>query len=381
MRKTLLVSLTLCGWVLSQSFFNTQGLGELSSPADAAVVGMGGTAALSYLNPGFNIDLSRARFTGTTVGAGAIGSIGDDSRLIGTARPAGFHTAVPLPFGTHLLLNLTERFNQDFDVWTESTPGRSYRHHVVSRGGIYGAGAGLAWSLPGRTCVGIEYTRLLGTARENWSLELSGGNYASTDTIEVGYSANAFKAGASVDVGRVRIGAAWQSGIDLVAQSTRHVHGIIEDSIATYAIALPHMAVLGVGVHATNRLDLNAGFEYRPWSSITVDGAGGETWQDAWRASAGAGIGLPRDYVLRVGYSYQDFYFRTATDNFGGLKTVSEHRLHLGTSIPIPKFGSLDIAAEIARRGNGHLTETAGRLLLSLSYHEGWLKRTRRWGS
>ena len=63
-----------------------------------------------------------------------------------------------------------------------------------------------------------------------------------------------------------------------------------------------------------------------------------------------------------------------------GNEPITDHRLHLGTSIPIPKFGSLDIAAELSRRDGGYLSETSGYLTLTLAYHEAWLKRTRHWG-
>jgi len=59
---------------------------------------------------------------------------------------------------------------------------------------------------------------------------------------------------------------------------------------------------------------------------------------------------------------------------------ITENAVHLGTSIPIPKFGSLDVSGEVLLRSSPVLDEVAGRLMLTLSYTEAWTKRTRRWG-
>jgi len=88
---------------------------------------------------------------------------------------------------------------------------------------------------------------------------------------------------------------------------------------------------------------------------------------------------------VRVGYSRQTWYYSAVDTYFDpGFQfhnlPITEDGVHLGTSIPIPKFGSLDVSGEILLRHSPVLDEVAGRLMLTLSYSEAWAKRTRRWG-
>ncbi len=366
--------LALLTTALGQSYFNMRGLGQISPPADARIIGLGAPAALSYLNPGILVHLPKASFTGTTEAAGTLGSESGQNRFFGTVRPAGFHSAIPLPLNSRLLLGIDQRFNQDFDVWSESLPDTAYRYHVVGRGGIYALRAGLAKSLFGIASIGIEYNRLIGGSREDWKFELSEGHYVSTDTVELNYSGDALRIGASVQTNLFTLAAHYQPTIKLTAQSSRRVHGVIEDSINTYRLALPNAVALGASVKPLERLIFAAGLDYRPWSGLTVNDTAFQGNRDALRLCIGSRY-LLGSIPLRLGFSYQPWYYSAA-----GNQAIIEHRLHLGTSIPIPKFGSLDIAAQISRRSAGQLTETAGSLVLSLAYHEAWLKRTRRWG-
>lgn len=83
---------------------------------------------------------------------------------------------------------------------------------------------------------------------------------------------------------------------------------------------------------------------------------------------------------MRVGYSRQTWYYDAGTFYLQHPAPITENGIHLGTSVPIPKFGSLDISGEVLFRSSFVLKETAGRLMLTLAYSEAWTKRTRRWG-
>jgi hypothetical protein len=369
----------LLGLAAGQSFFNARALGEPAGPAEARIVGVGGPAALSWLNPGILVDLDQTAFGLSVLGNGTIGGSPSGNRFIGTARPAGFHAAVPLPLNTRLRLGLDERFNQDFDTWADSAPGQTWRYQVTGRGGIYSLRAGLAWSFLGVGCIGVEYGRLVGAAREDWRFQVPGG-YESTDTLEIDYFGNTVKAGFAGQTERFSLAASFTPGYELTARSLKKVHGVVEDSVRTSHVGLPWRVDVGAGVNLLERLDLVFGAEYRPWSGMTLnDTLPGWGTRDAWRFSGAAEIGLTDRHPLRVGYSYTDWYYG-AVDPDGGTTPVTAHALHLGTSLPIPSFGSIDIGTELARRSGGGLTEYAGRLMLTLSYREAWERRTRRWG-
>ncbi len=351
-----------------------RGLGEINPPADARIMSLGSPAALSYLNPGILVHLDKTCFNGTALAIGTIGSETGQNRFIGNIRPAGFHSAVPLPLNSRLVMGIDQRFNQDFDVWSELLSDTAYRYHIVGRGGIHALRAGIAHSMFKTGCIGIEYNRLVGSSREDWRFETLEGAYVSIDTIELTYSGNALKIGASVQAELFSIAGFYEPSVRLNAKSSRRVHGVVKDSIKDYKIKLPNLFALGATVNPFEKLVLVAGLEYRPWSGITVNNTASESNRDAIRFCFGSACPVG-PVQLRLGYSYQPWYYTAA-----GNEPITDHRLHLGTSIPIPKFGSLDIAAELSRRDGGYLSETSGYLTLTLAYHEAWLKRTRHWG-
>ena len=169
--------------VLGQSFFNSRGLGEITPAGEARIAGLAEPSALSTLNPGIFVGLDRTSFHVTAIGLATLGTQGANSRLLPNARPAAFNVATPLPFGARLFGGISQKFSQDFDVWSESLADTAYRRHIVGRGGIYALRAGLAKSLFGKVCLGAEFSHVMGGSRENWRFELDNGNYTSTDTI------------------------------------------------------------------------------------------------------------------------------------------------------------------------------------------------------
>lgn len=366
-----------------QSFFNTRGLGEMTGPADAQTVGLGGGSALSYLNPGILVELPKTAFVATVSATGTVGSEAGRQRFFGTVRPEGFSSAFPLPFSTRLVLGLDQRFNQEFDVWSDTLADTACRYHVVGRGGIYALNAGLAKSLFGVGCVGLGYSHYLGSAREDWRFETPDGIYTSTDTVEVRYSANGLRLGAAVRTSVVSLAGYYEPAFGLSAQSFKRVHGLVRDSLAKYRFELPPAIALGATVEPFAPVLVAAGFEYRPWSRTRRDRVPAD-FLDAARFSAGIQYAAAPQHPVRLGYSYEPWYYAAEPGVDPGWspapQRITEHALSLGTSLPIPHFGSLDIAVELARRNSVALTETAGRLFLSLSYGEAWLKRTRRWG-
>ncbi|MFO7675588.1 MAG: hypothetical protein R6X12_04675 [bacterium] len=378
--RRLLAVLLFAACAPAQSWFNVQGLGDIGRTPDARSAATGAVAALGWQNPAWLVSLPQTRISAALLGAGALGVDDAGSRLTGTFRPAGFHAAVPLPLGGRLALGFDETFNQDFDIWTESLPDNPYRYHVVSRGGVYALKAGIAWSFLDAACVGLEYSRQLGAARERWRLEASGGSYISVDTVENDFVGNAFKAGAALELGRFGFGAWLAPGHDYGVRTLRRVHGVIGDTVTERSVSLPWSAAAGLRFAPIDRLNLFAGAEYRPWSGIEVNGGLNSAWRDAWRIGGGGELLLARDVPVRLGYSRADLYYDVGWGIYQVAWPVAEHRLHLGTGLPIPEFGALDLGLELARRSGGGFTEYAGRLVVTLAYRESWQRRTRRWG-
>ncbi len=368
---------------MAQSFFNSRGLGEITPSGDARIAALAEPSALSTLNPGILVDLNQASFRVTAIGTATVGTQGGNSRLLPDARPAAFNVATPLPFGTRLFGGINQKFSQDFDVWSESLADTAYRRHIIGRGGIYTLRAGLAKSLFDRVCVGAEFNHVMGGSREKWRFELESGGYTSTDTIEVDYVSNTFKVGGSFQSRVFSLAGYYEPPLNLSAHRYKRVHGVIQDSTRTYALSLPHSLSFAAALNPVSQLGLNLGLTLNPWRDATItrnDSVSSLGYKNVWRGSIGAEYDIDSLHPVRVGCSRQTWYYDATALVITEGYPITENGIHFGTSVPIPKFGSLDISGEVLFRSSAVLKETAGRLMLTLSYSEAWTKRIRRWG-
>jgi hypothetical protein len=367
----------------AQSFFNPRGLGEISPSGEARIAGLAEPAALSTLNPGIFVGLNQTSFHVTALAAAALGSQDSNTRLLRDARPGAFDVATPLPLGTRLFGGINQKFGQDFDVWSESLADTAYRRHIIGRGGVYALRVGLAKSLFDRLCIGAEYGHLLGGSRENWRFETNNGDYTSTDTIEIDYSGNTFKVGGSFQSRTFSLAAFYEPSLDLSVRRYKHVHGVINDTTRFYDISLPQSYSLAAAVNPTDKIGLNLGLTMYPWHDASItrgDSTSSLYYRNVWCGSIGAEYEIDSLHPVRAGYSRQTWYYEAGNWQQTWSTPITENGIHLGTSVPIPKFGSLDISGEVLLRHSPVLDEVAGRLMLTLSYSEAWTKRTRRWG-
>jgi hypothetical protein len=367
----------------AQSFFNSRGLGEITPAGDARIAALAEPSALSTLNPGIFVNLNQTSFNVTALGAATVGTQGANTRLLPNIRPATFNVATPLPFQARLFAGINQKFGQDFDVWSESLADTAYRRHIIGRGGIYALRAGLAKSLFDKVCIGAEYGHVLGGSRENWRFELEQGGYTSTDTIEIDYSGNTFKVGASFQTRVFSLAGYYEPPLGLNVQRIKRVHGAVGDTTRTYRISLPQSLSFAAALNPASRFGVNLGLTLYPWSnaSITKDDSTQSLWyKDVWRGSIGAEYDIDSLHPVRIGYSQQTWYYNAAYSPQFIPTPITENGIHFGTSVPIPKFGSLDISGEVLFRNSPFLKETAGRLMLTLAYSEAWARRTRRWG-
>ncbi|GEM_PF-560770 len=379
----------------AQSFFNSRGLGELTGTGDARLAAIGDPFALSTQNPGILVNLNQTSFHVSAIGAATLGTQDGNSRLLRDIRPAAFNVATPLPFQTRLFAGINQKFGQDFDLWSDSLADTAYRRHIIGRGGIYALHAGLAKSLFDKFCIGAEYNHVMGGSRENWRFEIPHGGYTSTDTIEIDYAGNTFKVGASFQSRVFSLAGYYEPPLDLTVHRFKRVHGVVIDSTRTYAISLPHSLSFAAVLNPARRLGVNLGLTLHPWSNASItkgDSTQSFGYKDVWRGSIGAEYDIDSLHPVRVGYSQQTWYYGSAYWGEIGRAAIRENGIHLGTSVPILKFGSLDISGELLFRESDsqgafppeltppNLKEVAGRLMLTLSYSEAWAKRTRRWG-
>jgi len=370
----------------AQSYFNSRGLGEIAPAGDARIAALGEPFALSTLNPGIFVNLNQASFSLSGLVAATIGTQGENTRVLRDVRPATFNIATPLPFGTRLFGGINHKFGQDFDVWSDSLADTAYRRHITGRGGIYALRAGLAKSLFDKVGIGVEYNYVIGGSREDWRFEIPNGGYTSTDTIEVDYAGNTLKVGASYQSRLFSLAAYYEPQLGLRVQRLKRVHGVIADSTRTYRLSLPQSYSFAAAVNPVSRFGLNLGLTLNPWSGATLarnDSVLALGYKNVWRGSFGAEYDIDSLHPVRVGYSRQTWYYDASSypdPGWSPVLPITENGIHLGTSVPIPKFGSLDISGELFLRNSSVMSEAAGRLTLTLAYSEAWMKRTRRWG-
>jgi hypothetical protein len=382
-----------------QSFFNSRGLGEITPAGEARIAGLAEPSALSSLNPGIFVGLDQTSFHVTAIGVATLGAQGANSRLLPNARPAAFNVATPLPFGTRLFGGISQKFSQDFDVWSESLSDTAYRRHIIGRGGIHALRAGLAKSLFGKVCVGAEFNHILGGSRENWRFEMDNGGYTSTDTIEVDYVGNTLKVGGSFQSRVFSLAGYYEPPLNMDVRRYKRVHGVIGDSLtkSTYLLSLPQSWSFAAALNPARRVGLDLGLTLNPWNGAmftqydslgAVENTLNLGYRNTWRGSIGVEYDIDSLHPVRLGFSRQQWYYDAATYEIDTtshlpvlvLQPITENGIHLGTSVPIPTFGSLDISGEVLLRHSPVLDEVAGRLMLTLSYSEAWTKRTRRWG-
>lgn len=381
--RAIVLALVIATVTFGQSYFNSRGLGEIPPTGDARIAGMGDPFALSTANPGMLVNLPQTSFSLTGIGVIAVGTSNGNTRAFGTARPSAIDIAIPLPVGARLYAGAREWFNQDFDIWSESLADTAYRRHVVARGGISSLNAGIAKSLFGKLAFAAGYVHVLGGAREDWRFEIDNGRYTAVDTVEIDYSANTFELGASYQHRLFSLAAHFQPATELTATRFRRVHGVVGDSEVGYHISVPYTLRLAAGATPMKTLSVALSLEIRPWSGTTIHRDAETTnvatgFVDSRRVSVGAEYELFDGYPIRAGYSFGDMYFNVP----GADQTptsIFEQTAHVGTSLPVPKFGSLDIAGEVVLR-RATMTEVSGRLMLTLAYREAWGRRTRRWG-
>lgn len=367
-------------FTVAQSFFNIQGLGEPVYSATARTSALGKPVAISSGNPGNFIHLSQTSIEMTFGGIWTIGQQATLTRGVLYIRPLTLYGAVPLPSRTRVLLGIDEIFNQDFDVWSESLSEIAIpRHHIQSRGGIYSLNAGVAQSFLSHFCTGVLFRVHLGGAREKWHYVIPEGTIA-TDTIAIDYSAFTTRVGAAVQFTPVTFTTSYDLPFQLTGRRWKLIHGKTPDLFRAYQINLPSILNLGAEIGPLwQNVSFALGLEVRPWTHAKINDitAG---YRSILRPSLGIEYEILPNHLLRLGYSTADWYCLIATTK----KPIKENAFHLGTGIPIPKFGTIDLAGEaIFRKGqtpSGGLKETSWRIIFTLSYQETWAKRSRHWG-
>jgi hypothetical protein len=376
----LLISLLITAFSINgQSFFSMRGFGEQLLYTDAYSSSLGGLVSLGRENPAFPMVLEKTSFYASVTPDFVIGQENRASRIIYDIRPISVDGKIPLPYGFRAGLKLSEQFNQNFNIYSDSTQFSNYwiRRHIIGQGGIYRLAGGVGKSFFNRKLtLGFEYSKLLGQSMERWYFEVMNGNYITQDTINTNYSGNSIRFGAITNISFVTIGLSAENILPGRINSNIISHGTIVDSVRGLKYTAPYNVGLGIVIDKLSRTKLFLDLYYENWSSIKLADTLVSGFKNSLKYSIGAEHWLNDNYPLRIGFRYYQTYLE---DHYG--KQVYEYALTGGSSVKIPKFGFFDYSLEIIRRQGRGLKETIGRINFSISFDEAWKKRTRRWGN
>jgi len=370
----------LCNqFCFGQSFFSMRGFGEELLYTDATASSLGGLVGLGRVNPSFPLSLSKTTFSATVFSNFVYGQQSGNSRMIYDIRPVTLDGKFPLPYQLRVGIKLSELFNQNFNIYSDSIPfsGTWTRRHIIGQGGIYGLSVNVGKSLfKDKLALSFEYSKLLGQALESWYFEvLSGNSYITHDSVITTYSAHRLCFGAFANINYLSFGLVMEDILPGIINSKVISHSVVVDSVNGLTFNLPYGVGFGIVFDKFPKTKFMADFMYRNWEKATIADASIPSLRNSMKYSLAVEHWLTDKYPLRVGLRYYASYL---SDHTG--KGIDEFALSCGSSVPIPKFGSFAYSLEIIRRQGQEVKETIGRLNISLYYEEVWKKRTRRWG-
>jgi hypothetical protein len=359
----------------AQSFFSMRGLGEEIINTDAVMTSLGSAITLSYQNPSYPVLKEKTVFEAGIIGSGVLGKESNYQRFLADARPNYLKGIFALPLGFGFGLGLSERFNQNFDIYSDTTTNPGYQRHIVGYGGIYNLSVGVSRSFFQHASLGFEYNRNFGNAQESWFFEALPASNTTTDTVTTNYRGDALKFGLSASIWHFTLGALYENNLPIYIDSKVLSHGVVTDSISGLKFEFPPRIGFGLSFIPISKLLIGLDYFYRNSKDIKIGDSTNAIYRNSSKYSLGLAYKLNEKYTLRLGYRNYDWYFTEASN-----QPIKEQAITLGSSIPIPKFGSFDIALELINRKGGSLTENICRLNLTLHYEEAWEKRKRHWG-
>jgi len=370
-----LLSIIIFSSVQAQSFFSLRGLGEEIINSDAVMTSLGSDISLSYQNPSFPIIKENAIFEAGIIGSGVLGKQANNQRLIADARPNCLKGIFALPLSFGIGFGLSERFNQNFDVYSDTLISPGYQRQVVGYGGIYNLGVSIAKSFYDRVGLGVEYNRNFGDAHERWFFEALPSSNITTDTVIANYSGDLLKFGLSANIWKITLGVLYEKNLPIYINSRVLSHGVVTDSINNLKFELPDKLGFGLSFNPFEKFTIFLDYFNRNSQNTKINDSISAIYHNSTKYSLGFAYQLNERYILRLGYRNYDWYFTEVTN-----KVIKEQAITLGTGIPIPKFGSFNFSLELINRKGGSLTENICRLNLTLHYEEAWKRRKRQWG-
>ncbi|MEO0075136.1 MAG: hypothetical protein ABIK31_03380 [candidate division WOR-3 bacterium] len=362
----------------AQSFFSMKGFGEEVLCNDVKAISLGRLVNISQENPAYPLILNKTEFHASIASNFVFAQEANYQRLIYHIRPTLVRFNFPLPARFNVGIKLSEYFNQNFDIYSESIPVANYwtRRRIIGKGGINGLGVCLGNRLfADKLSLGMAYNKLLGEELEIWNFEVFQGSYQTSDTVRISYSTHQLKLGMLLDISGISVGVTLEEFLTGAINQKVISHNSIVDTIHGVRFNLPKSYGLGCGVNIIPNLKLFSDFFVRQWQKATINDTFFNHFNSSMQVSIGGEYYIQENLPIRIGLRYYQSYLQDRTNN-----KITEFGLSGGSHIKIANFGGFNYAVEIVQRQSQFIKEWIARINFGLAYEEAWRKRTRRWG-
>lgn len=353
MRRLLILLLPLGSVLLAYSVFNTRGLGDYMPPAEFLEI------------PSRTQTTLEARFLSEYVYA-TDNQGGKNAFLL---RPERFRFYFPLPWRFGLGAQLTQRFNLDFAVESDSVRSADYTliRRVKGRGGIEGLRLSLDKGFYDILYLGVGYERLLGGAWERWDSEIVELNRITVDSLLYYFGGNGVWGAAGFKIGPVELRGFYAHPLGL--RVITEVQTSRDTSVVDSASYTPPVELGGVLAYSANKLELGLAYIQQ-----RAEDPGPLSFIVAHLVEANAAYKF-KPFILTGKAGWKSWYVESADGS-----SVRDIYLGIGTRIPIESYGYGVIQLSGGLRNGGKISEYHVELRAGLEFMELWKKRERMWG-
>ncbi len=257
-------------------------------------------------------------------------------------NPFHFSLNIVLPAQSALGVALSERFDQNFDIYTNIDTNSSYhfQRHIISRGGINELNISLTKIWADHLLTGFAITPLFGSTEELWEFNLINSGYTVSDTISYNYTGLLYTAGLGLKTKRGQINCYGEFGPELTAKS------FVRGDEHTERVGLPRRFGAILALNFANYGAILQ-IEKSLWQQNHLN--------DAWRFKLGLATGSND-----LSYQFNPWY----------IKGVNEHCLSFSKMLPVAKLGRFIIVLNLAIKNRENLYEVTFNPSLFLSFEE-----------
>jgi len=384
-----LLILSLCNFVYSDSFYSSMGLGIPNYFVSQKASGMGGAGigvidrfALNAINPAA-IDI----YGLTTISVNSYFNMSrskiNNKRIVTrNGYPSGFHFIVPLKKKILLMISIKSLTTSKYTLLiAQSNKYVNYTRLVRGNGGLSSGNLGMQYQISDKLYIGALSNFNFGTFNEEWKTQFDDGTY-----IDASDNIVSHLWGVGFDVGVYATPLPkWGFGVVYKSKSLLHLENnlTLGSSINLNPVVseLDYPDALGLGTsYKVSKVLLAVDYYIQFWKKYNE--VRERNYINFWRLGGGLEYLDTNDplakYHRRVAYRFGVYYAQLPFNDYLG-NPVNEKFISVGMGLPFHKyFGRVDFAVEAGLRGNAteqSYEDTVIRFSGSITGSELWFQR------